>query len=101
MFIGLWAGLPIFGLAIANISVSLVGLVRGPNALRARVTTWWLVVLGGLAVSSALAPSAEFNPYLGTPQPPFGLSDAVLLSSVSAAIVLPCVWLWRSGNEQG
>ena len=99
-FVGMWAALPMLGLGIACIAYSVLALIRGSRALRARVAVWWILLLAGFGLSSLMAPDVGFNPYLGSPQPAFSIRDLVVLTTIGASLVLPIVWLRRGIQNQ-
>jgi hypothetical protein len=99
--IGMWLALPIAVSLLAAAILSLVGLVRGPRVIRLRLAAWWVVSVGGSALSQALASMPGFNPYLGTPQPIFGVSDALLAVCLSLSVFLPCRWFLLAASGRG
>lgn len=100
-FVGILLAFPLAILVAAAVILSLVGLLRGPSVLRRRLAAWWAVGAAGLALPRAFAPTPGFNPYLGTPQPTFGVGDAVLTLSLGLCVFLAARWfaLSRRRNQ--
>jgi hypothetical protein len=98
-FIGMWLALPLVILVPAAAILSLVGLVRGPSLLRMRLAAWWVVGAGGGALALALERTPGFNPYLGTPQPTFGVSDALLALCVGLCVFFAIRWFALSQRQ--
>ena len=95
-FIGMWLALPLVMLVPAAAILSLVGLVRGPYMIRVRLAAWWAIALA----AALWLPTPSFNPYLGTPQATFGLSDAVFALCLGLWVSLALTWLLRASRSR-
>jgi hypothetical protein len=96
--IGIGLAIPIVVAFLAATVLSLIGLVRGPRVHRIHLLIWWIASVGGIVLSEAMRSGVPLNPYLGTLQPAFELSDALLLGCLGLSIAVPCTWAWRTAR---
>jgi hypothetical protein len=91
--IGMWLGLPGMILGVLSVVLSIVAIFNGPKYVRLRIVGWWLIVGGGALFYRLFAGSVNTEQTGGSSPRVFGISEAVLLTTVVLVSFLPCAWL--------